>query len=96
VRVLTHIKKLDDRFGDFVVRVVCVCGSWREIEPQALARLVGSKVTLQELAPPMSCSRCGKKAAQVVTCELSRLHGAILSGHAKRKPRTFIEVIDRI
>ena len=27
VRVLTHIKKLDDCFGDFLVRVVCECGA---------------------------------------------------------------------
>src|SRR5215469_16743766 len=43
VRVLTHTKTLDDCFGDFLVRVVCVCGSCREIESQALARLVGGK-----------------------------------------------------
>jgi hypothetical protein len=27
VRVLTHIKKLDDAFGQFLVRVICDCGS---------------------------------------------------------------------
>jgi hypothetical protein len=27
VRVLTHIKQLDDCFGDFLVRVVCECGA---------------------------------------------------------------------
>ena len=26
VRVLAHIKKLDDCFGDFLVRVSCLCG----------------------------------------------------------------------
>jgi hypothetical protein len=49
VRVLPHIKKLDDCFGQFLVRVVCDCGACREIEPEALARLVGWKVTLNEL-----------------------------------------------
>jgi len=39
VRVLTHIKRLDDCFGDSLVRVVCKCGACREIQPQALARL---------------------------------------------------------
>jgi len=29
VRVLTHIKKLDDCFGQFLVRVVCECGACR-------------------------------------------------------------------
>ena len=41
VRVLAHIKKLDDCFGQFLVRVICDCGAVREIEPEALARLVG-------------------------------------------------------
>lgn len=41
VRVLPHIKRLDDCFGQFLVRVVCDCGACREIEPEALARLVG-------------------------------------------------------
>jgi hypothetical protein len=27
VRVLAHIKKLDDCFGDFLVRVSCLCGA---------------------------------------------------------------------
>jgi hypothetical protein len=49
VRVLPHIKRLDDCFGDFLVRVVCECGACREIQPQALARLVGWKMTLKEL-----------------------------------------------
>jgi len=45
--------------------VVCDCGASREIEPEALARLVGWKVALRELAPRMRCSRCGKKASEV-------------------------------
>jgi len=47
VRVLTHIKRLDDCFGDFLVRVVCECSACREIQPQAIAHLVGWKVTLR-------------------------------------------------
>ena len=34
MRVLTHIKKLDDCFGQFLVRVSCACGSVREMEPE--------------------------------------------------------------
>jgi len=64
VRALTHIKRLDDCFGDFLVRVVCECGACREIQPQALARLVGWKMTLKELALRMRCSRCGKTAGR--------------------------------
>ncbi len=47
-------------------RVICDCGAVREIEPEALARLVGWSVTLKELALRMRCSKCGKKAAEVV------------------------------
>ena len=65
VHALTHIKKLDDCFGQLLVRVVCHCGACREIQPEALARLVGWSVTLKELAPRMRCSSCGK-AAEVV------------------------------
>lgn len=50
MRVLPHIRKLDDYFGDFLVHVVCECGACREIQPQALARLVGWKMTLKEFA----------------------------------------------
>jgi hypothetical protein len=40
-RVLPHIKRLDDCFGQFLVRVSCPCGTSRHVEPEALARLVG-------------------------------------------------------
>ena len=52
VRGLLRIKKLEDCFGQFLVRVVYDCGASREIEPEALARLVGWRITLKEL-------RCG-------------------------------------
>jgi hypothetical protein len=50
VRVLAHVKKLDDCFGQFVVCVTCPCGASRHIEPEALARLVGWRVTLISVA----------------------------------------------
>jgi hypothetical protein len=75
VRVLTHVKKLDDCFGQFLVRVVCDCGAVREIEPEALARLVNWSVTLKALAPRLRCSHCGKKAAEVVAVERPRAAG---------------------
>jgi hypothetical protein len=46
VRVLTHIKKLDDCFGRFLERVRCPCGASRHIEPEALARLSVTHITL--------------------------------------------------
>jgi len=66
VRVLPHVKKLDDCFGDFLVRVTCPCGASRCIEPEALARIAGRSVTLAKLATQMRCSNCGKKVAEVV------------------------------
>jgi hypothetical protein len=41
VRVLPHIKKLDDALGDLIVRVTCPCGASRHIEPEALPRIAG-------------------------------------------------------
>jgi hypothetical protein len=48
------------------VRVSCVCGASRHIEPEALARLIGRSTTLEALAPRLQCSQCGKTAAEVV------------------------------
>jgi len=75
VRVLAHIKKLDDAFGQFLVRVTCPCGASRHIEPEALARLVGWRVTLAALAARMRCSGCGKKVAEVVAVARPRPRG---------------------
>ncbi len=75
VRVLPHIKRLDDCFGQFLVRAVCDCGAVREIEPEAIARLVGWKVTPKELALRMRCSKCGEKAAEVVAVARPRPRG---------------------
>ena len=66
MRVLAHIKKLDDCFGQFLVRVSCVCSASRHIEPEALARVVGWSTTLKALALRLRCSHCGKEAAEVV------------------------------
>ena len=32
-RVLPHIKRLDDCFSDYLVRLLCDCGAHREIQP---------------------------------------------------------------
>jgi hypothetical protein len=75
VRVLPHIKRLDECFGDFLVRVTCPCGASRHIEPEALARIVGRSVTLAKLANRMRCSQCGKKVAEVVAVARPRPRG---------------------
>ena len=81
VRVLPHIQKLDDCFGQFLMRVVCGCGACREIEPEALARLIRWRVTLKDLALRMRCSRCGKKAAEVVAVAGPRPRGVPKNPH---------------
>lgn len=43
VGVLPHIQHLDDCFGDFLVRVTCLCGVSRHIEREALARPGGQE-----------------------------------------------------
>jgi len=76
VRVLPHVKKLDDALGDFLVRVTCPCGTSRHIEPEALARIAGRAVTLAALSMRMRCSQCGKKVAEVVAVARPRPRGA--------------------
>lgn len=77
----THITKLDDCFGQFLVRVSCMCGASRHIEHEALARLVGWSTTLTELAQRMRCSQCGKKAAEVVAVARPRPRGIPKNPH---------------
>src|SRR5215469_13093147 len=64
VRVLTHIRKLDDALGHFRGRITCQCGAARECEPEALA--CGSSATLEAVGKRTWCSKCGAKDAEVV------------------------------
>jgi hypothetical protein len=66
VRVMPHIKRLDDCFGDCLVRVTCPCGASRHIAPEALARVAGRKVSFAAQATRTRCSHGGKKIAEVV------------------------------
>jgi hypothetical protein len=75
VRVLPHIKRLDEALGDFLVRVSCPCGASRHIETEALTRIAGRSVTLAQLATRMRCSQCGRKAAEVVAVARRRPRG---------------------
>ena len=47
VRVLPHITKLHDCFGDFLVRVTCPCGLSRHIKHEALARPAGRRAAVE-------------------------------------------------
>jgi hypothetical protein len=79
--MLAHIKKLDDCFGQFLVRVSRARRAVREIEPEALVRLVGWSTTLTALAPRRRCSQCGKKAAEVVAVARPRPRGIPKNPH---------------
>jgi hypothetical protein len=67
VRVLPQIRRLDDCFGQFVVRVVSDCGACREIEPEAVARLVGWNNMNPSVSSRYGCAArgAGRKAAEV-------------------------------
>jgi hypothetical protein len=77
VRVLPHIKRLDDCFGDFLVRVVCECGACREITPQALARLVGwpfAAIAERRRRTGLQVLGFGRHRRTNVHAQLRRLH----------------------
>ena len=81
MRGLPHIKKLDDCFGDFLVRVKCTCGGLREIPPELLAKRVPWSTTLEELANRLRCSDCGERPAQVVPVNRPRPRGVPKNPH---------------
>jgi hypothetical protein len=96
LRVLTHVKKLDDAPDDFIVRVTCPCGASRHIEPQAFERIAGRSVTLAALAQRMRCSQCGKKVAELVAVSMpgSPRSGAALRAIAPQHCTAFSHSLD--
>jgi hypothetical protein len=93
------IKRLDDCFGDFLVRVVCECGACREIQPQALARLVGSTLPLgtrlvpirRDTATPVSGAAAGQGTAK--RSERNSQAGAEGASHGcEAKPELLITI----
>jgi len=82
VRVLPHVKKLDDALGDFIVRGTCPRGASRHIEPEALARIAGRSATLAMPSARMRCSQCGKKVAEVVAVARPRPRGETVAESA--------------
>ena len=83
MRVLPHIKRLDECLGDILVRVTCPCGTSRHIEPEALARIAGRAVTLAALSMRMRCSQCGKKVAEVVAVARLRIPLIVTGGSGR-------------
>jgi hypothetical protein len=76
VRVLPHIKRFDDSFGDFPRTRHLPLWASRHIEPEALARIAGRSVTLAALSQRMRCLQCGKKIAEVVAVARPRPRGS--------------------
>ena len=72
VGTLPHIKRLDDAFGMFLVRISCKCGAERTYKPDALARLCAASATLDAVGKRMRCSRCGSKGAEVLAVSIPR------------------------
>src|ERR1700680_3893397 len=72
MRVLAHIRKLDDALGHFLIYISCRCGAHRTAEPEALARLCGKSATLEAVGKRMRCSKCGMRGAQVVAIPIPR------------------------
>lgn len=60
------IRKLDDRFGDFVLVVICPCGHRRSIDPKVLAKLAGvaPDTLIDAVVPRMRCMQCQQKGAR--------------------------------
>jgi hypothetical protein len=81
VRVLPHIKKLDDALGHFLVQITCKCGAQRIAESQALARLCGPSATLETVSRRMRCSKCGVKGAEIVAVARPRPRGILKDPH---------------
>jgi hypothetical protein len=60
VRVLITLNR-DGALIDLLVGVTCPCGTYRHIEPEALARIAGRSVALARLATRMRCLQCRKQ-----------------------------------
>src|SRR6266480_3796363 len=60
--------------------------AWCSESAEALARLVGWSMNLAELAKPMRCSPCDKKAAEVVTVPRPRPRGVPTIPHSPLSP----------
>ena len=75
MRLLRHIKTLDDALGHFLVQITCKCGARRIAEPEALTRLRGASATLETVGRRMRYSKCGKKGTEVVAVARPRPRG---------------------
>lgn len=62
----SSIDKLSDHSGAYVLCVSCVaCQHQREIEPRALANLLGWNITLKQACTRLRCSKCQGRKVKV-------------------------------
>lgn len=72
-RMPAPIKKLSDRFADYILRIRCKkCGHERTTDPHALAKLLGWETPLTTVAARLRCSKCNVRGE----CELTAVSRA--------------------
>jgi len=77
MRVLNHIRKLDDCFGQFRIQVTCrACHKTREFTNEEMVRLARSKTaSFAELADRLVCTVCQLKQSEIVAVPEPRPRG---------------------
>jgi hypothetical protein len=70
-----QIRKLSDEFGQYDLRLKCVCGHERRTTPHLLARLCGWDAQLEEVAKRLRCSKCGKRTCTAIVAPLVKPRG---------------------
>jgi len=72
----TLVKRLDDRFGDYLLTVKCPkCGHHRTMMPIALANVVGWDRDIAEVMLKMRCQVCGTRGAIWEVEKVPRIRG---------------------
>ena len=62
----TAITRLSDHAGAYVIHVTCArCRHAREVEPRALANILGWNSTLQQACARLRCSKCQAREVNV-------------------------------
>jgi hypothetical protein len=59
------VVKLSDRFGQYVLTIICECGHTRTAQPQTLAALAGWDASLADVVKRLRCSQCGRRLCSV-------------------------------
>jgi hypothetical protein len=81
VRVLAHIKKLDDCFGNFLVRVTCNAARFARSRRRHWHAWSAGQCPSSSSRSGMRCSQCGARSAEIVAVPLPRPRGAPKNPH---------------